>query len=174
MRLFSFWNSWPIRNKFVAIIAPLICPELVKLPSSAFAGPDSSITLCILGKDPFGARIKAIEGKAVHGRQLVVERHRRENDLGGCRSFFVSTSEKKQVPRILDVVKERHMLTVGDSEGFAEQGGTINLIQEVKKIRFEINPSAAEAAGLVLSSKLLSLAQLVADSRLARDRVEGD
>jgi hypothetical protein len=52
-------------------------------------------------------------------------------------------------------------LTVGETEGFAVQGGIINLTVEEDKVHFEINPVAAERAGLKISSKLLSMAKIV-------------
>ena len=53
------------------------------------------------------------------------------------------------------------MLIVGDMEGFARSGGIINLVMTEGKVHFEINVSAAERAGLKISSKMLKLAQIV-------------
>ena len=39
----------------------------------------------------------------------------------------------------------------------------MNFVLEANKVRFEINPHAAERRGLRVSSKLLSLARLVRD-----------
>ena len=55
------------------------------------------------------------------------------------------------------------MLTVSDMEGFAEAGGVIGLMKTDEKIRFEINLLAAKEAGLVISSRLLSLALAIYD-----------
>ena len=56
-------------------------------------------------------------------------------------------------------------LTVSDGAAFAEAGGTANFFVEDQKMRFAINPEAAERARLRVSSKLLSLAKLVKDER---------
>jgi hypothetical protein len=56
-------------------------------------------------------------------------------------------------------LKGRSILTVGDTEGFAEDGGIIRFVTEKNRIRFRINVDAAEAAHLVISSKLLRLAE---------------
>jgi len=40
-------------------------------------------------------------------------------------------------------------------------GGIINLVVEGDKIRFEVNPAAADRAGLKISAKLLSMAKIV-------------
>lgn len=53
------------------------------------------------------------------------------------------------------------MLTVGDSEHFAEEGGMIGFFLEDNKVRFEINLGAAEQAKLKISARLLALAKTV-------------
>jgi hypothetical protein len=52
-------------------------------------------------------------------------------------------------------------LIVGETPGFAANGGIINFKLEGGKVRFEINAAAAEREQFHISSKLLSLAQIV-------------
>jgi hypothetical protein len=52
-------------------------------------------------------------------------------------------------------------MTVGESDGFLEQGGMIRLDVEEGKIRFAINLDASEQAGLKISSRMLLLAKTV-------------
>ena len=63
--------------------------------------------------------------------------------------------------RIATGLKRSSTLTIGGTEGFATLGGIINLAIEGNKLRFEINPLAADRAGLKISSKLLNLARIV-------------
>ena len=53
------------------------------------------------------------------------------------------------------------MLTVSEDPGFIQHGGIINLTRDGGKIRFEINPDAAEKNGLKLGSELLSVGKVV-------------
>ena len=53
------------------------------------------------------------------------------------------------------------ILTVGESEGFAQEGGMIGFSLEENKIRFEINLEAVERANLRVSARLLALAKTV-------------
>jgi len=53
------------------------------------------------------------------------------------------------------------VLTVGEGEAFAHAGGVIAFVIENRRVRFDINQTAADSAGLQLSSKLLSVARLV-------------
>jgi hypothetical protein len=62
---------------------------------------------------------------------------------------------------MLSELRPSHVLTVGETEGFIEEGGIINLKLDSGKVQIQINISAAEQAGVRISSKLLSLAQIV-------------
>ncbi len=53
------------------------------------------------------------------------------------------------------------VLTVGESANFLREGGMISFILENRRVRFDINQSAATKAGLRISSKLLSVARSV-------------
>jgi hypothetical protein len=62
---------------------------------------------------------------------------------------------------ILDVVRDGPVLTVGDTDGFASEGGIVNFKIEAGRVRLQINMVAAERARIGISSKLLSLAEIV-------------
>ena len=78
--------------------------------------------------------------------------------MGPCHILFVSASEHAHLPQILTALKNKSTLTISEIEGFLTLGGMINFLTVDNKIRFEIHQTAAERAGLKLSSKLLSLA----------------
>jgi hypothetical protein len=121
-----------------------------------------SICVGILGDDPFGQEMdQAVAGKTVNGKSFVVKRLKRYEDAKACQIVFVSGSEKKRVHAILDALGTCGVLTVGEMEGFAENGGMINFEIVDSKVRFEINIDAVERSGLKLSSKLLSMAKIV-------------
>jgi hypothetical protein len=60
------------------------------------------------------------------------------------------------------------ILTVGETGGFIEAGGVVNLKLETGKIQIQVNIDAAEQAGVRISSKLLSLAQIIRNSMAAK------
>jgi len=120
--------------------------------------------LCIgvLGNDPFGPALeRAVQGKSTNGRPFVVRRFKTAQGTGHCQIVFVGSSEKKVLRETLDRLRREPVLTVGDSPGFCEDGGIINLELTDNHVHFQINPEAAELARLVVSSKLLSLASIV-------------
>ena len=65
------------------------------------------------------------------------------------------------MPDILASLAGASVLTTGDMDRFANQGGIISLIKRRNKIRFEINSNAATQSGLKFSSYLMRLASKV-------------
>jgi hypothetical protein len=136
--------------------------QFVDWPPQAFSDPGSPIVICVLGSDPFGATLDAVvRGEVVKGRALLVHRYQRVEQLTDCQILFISRSERSYVEPILAMLKGRNVLTVSDLEQFAEEGGVICFALVDNKIRLRVNPQAAQAAGLTLSSKLLRVAQIV-------------
>ena len=96
--------------------------------------------------------------------RLRIKRSKQPEELKTCQIVFVSKSERGNVNGIIASLGEANVLTVGDSDGFARQGGVIGFTMDGDKVRFEINSAAARRAGLVISSKLLQLASRVFNS----------
>ena len=116
------------------------------------------LNVCIHGPDPFGKDIDELQGKAVGGRSIAVQRKAAGESLGGCQVVYVAPQAIAGLPRVLDGVRGRPVLTVADSAGAARQGVMLNMAVAQNRIAFEANLLVARAAGLNLSSKLLRLA----------------
>lgn len=130
-------------------------------PENAFPAPGGTITVGIVGQNPFEAELDVLNGKQVKGRTLALKQITDTKDLDQCQIVFINSSEKARLPELLDKLKDSRVLTVSEIDGFAQQGGIINFISEHNKVRFEINPDAARRLGLNISSELLKLAKLV-------------
>lgn len=136
--------------------------QFVDWPPAAFAGPSTPITICVLGRDRFGAALdESVQGEIVNDRPLAVQRYRRVEELGNCHILFIDRSEASKLPQILAPLAARNILTVSDMDDFAGRGGMIHFITVGNKIRLRVNLAAAQAASLEISSKLLRPAQIV-------------
>ena len=122
-------------------------PNFVKWPS-----PTSSVTVGVLGDDPFGSALSAM---------MKVKRSKNVEDLKGCQIVFISKSERGNLAGIIAALDGTNVMTVGDTDGFARQGGVLGLFMEDGKVRFEINTGAAKRAGIKIDSGLLRLASKV-------------
>jgi hypothetical protein len=136
--------------------------KYVSWPSQSFSSPTDPIVICVLGPNPFGDALeKAVSGKVVAGRTLVVRHLAVIPAKCNCQILFVAASEGKRFRSAAAALKASSVLSVGEAEGFTGAGGVINFKLEDGKVRFEINVEAAEQAHVYISSKLLNLAQIV-------------
>ena len=138
--------------------------KFVDWPPSAFSDVKQPLDICVYGRDPFGSALEdALLGKMVGERRVGLARAMQLQDLASCHVIFVSASVRESTADLANRLKGRAVLLVGESEGFAASGGTIQFTIEGNRVHFIINPDAAERAGLKISSKLLALAKIVRD-----------
>ena len=125
-------------------------------PSTAQYG---SFTICVLGRDPFGTALDAtIAEEVIKNQKLVAKRITAARDGVGCQILFISSSEATHMRDILASVEKSGVLTVSDLPGFISSGGMIQFVLMENKVRFEVNLTTAERAGLTFSSQLLKVA----------------
>jgi hypothetical protein len=117
-----------------------------------------TLTLCVVGADPFGDELNGLQGKAVGTRSLAVQRKAAGQPANGCHLLFVAAPAIGGLPRLLEQVRGQPVLVVADSPGAAHQGAALNMAVANNRVSFEANQRAARAAGLTLSSRLLRLA----------------
>ena len=135
--------------------------QFVTWPSAAFTSPEEPFRIGVLGDDPFdGFLDDTVRGEKVNGHPLVVQRFTNAADVKGCRILFISRSESEQMENILDELKDKSILTVGDTDGFVKNGGLIRFFTKANKIHFRINLEATKHVNLTISSKVLRLAEI--------------
>ena len=136
--------------------------KFVEWPAEAFHGPSDPISICIVGQNPFGRKLRdAVDGKLVGGRRFALLHLVDVGQAAGCHIVFVASSERDRVGPILEDLKANGILTVGDTPGFAKQGGVLNFKLMGSTVRMEVNLDAARQKNLQISAKLLALAQIV-------------
>ena len=135
--------------------------KFVEWPTETFSDPNAPLVITVFGDDPFNGSLEAVKGKLVNNRKLTIRRVKDIQEIGKTSVLFVSPSAKKELARILESQQGQSVLTVGEDGVFTQCGGIINFVKEDNRVRFEVNVSAAERAGLKISSRLLALARIV-------------
>jgi YfiR/HmsC-like len=105
-----------------------------------------------------------LNGKEDGGRKIRVVSAYTQEDFGRCSLLYVTGGSEADLSRLLDRVKGRAVLTVGESDVFARGGGMVALVNTGEHIRIEINLEAAQAGGIRISSRVLSLSTIVRDT----------
>lgn len=139
------------------------------------ADPNEAIRVGVVGRIPSKQGFAELQGRPFRDQHLEVRffpgfedlkdaeqkvpsLHPQMAEIRQCHVLFVGPSEKPFLARILPPLQKEGLLLVGDTPGFLEAGGTINLVIAEKKVRFEINLAAAARGKLQIRSSLLRLA----------------
>lgn len=118
----------------------------------------SAIRACVLGRFPDAAPFLALNGQQVLGKRMTVTLAETLSEFRECDVLLIAGSEERRLPQIMDVLSGSPVLTIGDTEGFAQRGVIVNFYVIKDKVRFEINVEAARRSGFRISAKLLRLA----------------
>jgi hypothetical protein len=116
---------------------------------------DGDIVIGIIGSSDAGDTIKRIvDGKAAGSHTISVK----DISAGGaksCQMVFVCSGGG--VPS----VGAAHCLTVGEGDGFADNGGGIGFESTDGKVHFAINMKAVKKAGLKINDKLKAIGRVI-------------
>jgi YfiR/HmsC-like len=136
--------------------------RFVEWPANAAATEGSSFTICVLGDDPFGQALDAtLAGETIANQKVTARRISSLQTGADCRILFISSSEANRLNKIIEALDKNAVLTVSDIPQFSQHQGMIQFVLEENRIRFEVNLTATQRAGLTLSSELLKVATAV-------------
>ena len=130
--------------------------------SSNVADPSSPFFIGVIGENPIELILDQIYAEQnIKNKKVEILHFSTVDEICDCHILFIPSSSKERLPEILLYTKEKPILTVSDTKGFAEKGVHINFYLAGDKIKFEINEGAVHEAGLIMSYRLLSLARIV-------------
>jgi hypothetical protein len=140
--------------------------QYTEWPTNAFASPQASFVIGILGQNPFGDYLAAaVRGEKAHGRPIEVKYFQTTDEARNSHILFISNSEAGLVGEILQALSGLPILTISEVERFAERGGMIEFRTTPKRtVAFVINPTVSKKSGLTISSRVLRLAEHVMNS----------
>jgi hypothetical protein len=140
--------------------------RFVEWPEADAGAP---LAVCVVGKDPFGNTLDlAVQGRRVGARKVTVVRLPDAEAAATCDLLFLPAGETARLPALQRAIGDHPVLLVSDAGDFARNGGMIGFFRDADRLRFEVNPDAAEIRGLRISSRLLAIARVVRDSAAIR------
>ncbi|MEO8430840.1 MAG: YfiR family protein [Acidobacteriota bacterium] len=138
--------------------------KFIDWPQSVSMTPDGVFVIGVLGDTPVLAALHALSGQEVKGRRLVVRQYQRPSEAA-CQVLYVGAGQIHAFAEAARSFRELPILTVGEGDEFLKAGGMIALVQIEGRVRYRIRAEPAETARLVISSKLLKLAERPAEQR---------
>jgi len=128
----------------------------VTWPDGTATGP---FAVCVVGDDPFGDQLdRAVAGQNLGVRPIQVKHIDTIGPKSDCDIAYLGGSRSESVAEALHAVRGAPILTVTDQD---DPPGIIALAVVDGHVRFRIDEVQAQENGLVISSKLLSLALAV-------------
>jgi len=131
---------------------------------SEMTDTSKSFVLGVIGENPFGSILEKVYStgeRKIKNKKVKIKYIRFWVEIPGCHLLFISKSVEKNLPKILSITKDKPILTIGETQGFAQKGVHINFYISGEKIRFEINPFAMREASLSVDSLLLEIARII-------------
>jgi hypothetical protein len=151
--------EYAVKATYLYKLAPF-----VTWPPGEFDTAHAPFTICVVGEDPFGGYLEtAVAGRGVGGHPFLVRRLGVLTPAADCQIAFLSRPGAQGIPRALDAVSGKPVLTVVDSVA-PDRKGIVQFVIRRGRVGFEINVGAATRNHLEISSKLLSLALAVRDA----------
>ncbi len=136
--------------------------QLSKWPPKAFSDADVPFIIGVFGDDSLGSALdKACQGQTISGHKISIKRSHRIEDMKATHLVFVSKSEAARLGEVLSSLQGANILTVGETERFARQGGAIGFVMEGEKVRYEVNASAARRGGIEITPFVMKRAKPV-------------
>lgn len=120
----------------------------------------TAFDICLLGRADFQAALTPLSRKEIAGRPLRIRQlAEQQPDATGCSLLFITPSEPARMAELVRTAAGKPMLTVAESGGYDPDLVMLSIGAEKGILGFDANVTAARAAGLRFSAKLLRLAR---------------
>lgn len=132
--------------------------KFIKWPGPAFSNENAPLLIGVMGDNSFADKLAPLTSKTVRNRPFDIKKLKTSEQAQTCQMVYIRTSNSTELSAILEKLKARPIITVGDSKNFAARGGIIQFIKIRGRLRFIINLDAAKRNQVQINSQLLSLA----------------
>jgi len=153
------------REQALKAVSVAKLPLFVNWPPGIPGRTNGPFVIGVLGNDPIGELLATeLKDKVIEGRPVRLIACRDAREAADCQLVFIAGSDPKAARDICRHLAGSPALTVSDGAGFAKQGGMVGLVVVRRKVRLELNPEAAQQAGLRFDPNLLQMAELIHSS----------
>jgi len=143
--------------------------KFIEWPPAPAAMSEAPFVLGVLDADGAAYNIikESLRGKSGANGHPIVVRHLTglDAEASACNQIFITRSSGLDGAQIRKWLDGQPIVVVGETTGFAEQGGVIGFVLRGDAVHCEINLAGAQRAGVKLSGRLASVARLVHETR---------
>jgi len=122
----------------------------------------NQFVICVHKESDLLKSLKKLEKKKMKGMQIkVIVVGEGKNCLRSCHVVILPKLHRKRLEALVKKAVASNVLSVSDTEGYAQKGVTINLKKVSNKMTFEVNLDQVRHSKLKISSNLLKMATIV-------------
>ncbi len=134
-------------------------------PANSLQRTSDTLNVCLFGGDPFDGYLYPLDGKTAQQHTISITQVQNVEETEKCGLVFVHRNAEDSLPRLLEFLKGKPVLTVSDIHQFALQGGMIEMVREDERVSLYVNKDEADAAGIQIAGNILKLAKRVNTKR---------
>ncbi len=139
--------------------------RFIDWPDDILSEEDEKFRIGIWGEVEFYDELLEVSTlRKIRGKEIELINYQKNPDSINCHMLLIGDCTKTQLKALLRKIRLLPILTVSDSDGFAEAGVQINFFTEENRLKFEVNPASIEAAGLKVNFRLLQFAKVIQGS----------
>ena len=133
-----------------------------EFPASAFADAAAPVVIGVIGADELAAELgRVVAGRTVQSRPIAVKVIRDAEGAGAVHLLFVGGNDRARIRSAIQAAAPGPMLVVSEAGDGLQQGSVINFRVVDERVRFDVSLEAADKNSIKLSSRLLSVANVV-------------
>lgn len=122
---------------------------------------NNQLNLCIYGPNLFEGALNELHEMPVNGNVINVIQNPNSSSLNHCQIIYIEKNKLNNLSQLLTNITSYPILTISDVPNSVDKGIIININIKNNKVRFDINKKQAEEQQLIISSRLLRLADKV-------------
>lgn len=156
-------NPYRIKAAFLRNFA-----HYVTWPNSAFGSSDAPWHVGVLGADPFGKTLETtFQGRREQGRAFEIYRADTLEELPSCQIVFIAYKDAARRRLALAALKNKPVLTVGESPDFLKEGGILRF-QVNDRVLMSVNLDQARSASLGIPTRMLEVSHEILENGVVR------
>jgi hypothetical protein len=132
-------------------------------PANAFKNSSTQeFVIGIYGQTAFKDILETVyKDKKIKDRKVKIIAISTLQEFKDCHLLYIPNINLSNLNKVLNYVEGKPILTISDSEGFAEAGCFINFYEYENKLRFEINQKRMKEAGFTIDYRLLKVSKII-------------
>ena len=135
--------------------------SFVTWPQASFESDSQPLNYCLASSAQVEQSLaEALQGEIVKGRSLALRQLGDDESLSGCHILYFENASGKKLNDLLASAPTKGLLVVTDFQTDRTKPASINLLESGEKLSPLINLQIARANELLVSSKLLRIAQV--------------